>query len=294
MDIGDFTGLGKPATKLLDMIGKGIGRVYSDTIGVKFEANRIKAIGEAKNAVKSMALESLPSLEKRANSRIDHVEAVRQKNIEDIVALSYNYLPETASEESTDQDWIARFFNSVQDISDNQLKDVWAKILAGEVKKAGSFSLRTLDTLRNLSHDEAKLFSKACEFVVTSAYLLKLGAEFTYTKYGLNHHDLMVLCEAGLLLDTDSVQSKPDFEGGTPILFKDKLIYLEPNKETTFTYELLALTKAGKELYKILDIKVNEEFYSDAMIYYKNKGYVLREIKANSPELINLFPQAFQ
>ena len=44
------------------------------------------------------------------------------------------------------------------------MRVLWGKILAGEVRKPNSFSLRTLETLRNMSTDDAKLFSKLCGF----------------------------------------------------------------------------------------------------------------------------------
>ena len=38
-----------------------------------------------------------------------------------------------------------RFFDAVGNISEQELHLLWAKILAGELSRKGSFSLRTLD-----------------------------------------------------------------------------------------------------------------------------------------------------
>jgi len=54
-------------------------------------------------------------------------------------------------------DWFVRFFEDAGNISDEKMQEIWAKVLAGEIKQPGSFSLRTLEVLRNLSSDEAEI-----------------------------------------------------------------------------------------------------------------------------------------
>jgi hypothetical protein len=38
------------------------------------------------------------------------------------------------SDTPVDEDWIVRFFNVVEDISDEMMQQLWGRILAGEVK----------------------------------------------------------------------------------------------------------------------------------------------------------------
>ena len=65
-----------------------------------------------------------------------------------------------------DPDWTARFFDYVQDVSSEDMQKIWAKILAGEVESPGRTSLRTLDTLRNMTKIDADLFNGICNFVI--------------------------------------------------------------------------------------------------------------------------------
>ena len=64
------------------------------------------------------------------------------------------------SEEKVNEDWITRFFNTIEDINNEQLQQLWAKILAGEIKQPNSYSLRTLELIKNLTIKEEELFSK--------------------------------------------------------------------------------------------------------------------------------------
>ena len=61
-----------------------------------------------------------------------------------------------------DIDWFMRFYDGCGNISNEELQAIWAKILAGEVRKPGSYSYRTLETLKNISSIEAKLFASIC------------------------------------------------------------------------------------------------------------------------------------
>ena len=68
-------------------------------------------------------------------------------------------------------DWTARFFDCVQDVSSEDLRKIWAKILAGEVEGPGRTSLRTLDTLRNMTKRDAEMFSDICPFIIGDGFV---------------------------------------------------------------------------------------------------------------------------
>ena len=67
-----------------------------------------------------------------------------------------------------DHDWTARFFDDVQDVLSEQLQELWAKVLKGEVERPGRTSLRTLDILKNFDARTAELFGMFCS---TAIYL---------------------------------------------------------------------------------------------------------------------------
>ena len=61
-----------------------------------------------------------------------------------------------------DLDWTARFFSGVQDVSSAEMQELWAWVLAGEVRRPGSTSIRTLEILRNLDRRTATVFRRLC------------------------------------------------------------------------------------------------------------------------------------
>ena len=91
-----------------------------------------------------------------------------EQNIEKVLEVAADDLKDstTVSDDSVDDDWITRFLGIIKDINNEEMQYVWGKILAGEIKRPGSFSLRTLETIRNLSQDEAKTFQKIVPLIV--------------------------------------------------------------------------------------------------------------------------------
>ncbi len=71
-------------------------------------------------------------------------------------------------EERFSFDWLMRFFDAVGNISNEELQILWGKILANEISRPKSCSLRTLDMIRNMSSEEAKTFSVLCRYIMQS------------------------------------------------------------------------------------------------------------------------------
>lgn len=69
-----------------------------------------------------------------------------------------------------DFDWFLRFFESAGYISNENMQDLWARILAGEMENKGSFTLRTLSTLANMCADEAKIFAECAKLRIVTPY----------------------------------------------------------------------------------------------------------------------------
>ena len=111
-----------------------------------------------------------------------------------------------------DQDWTARFFNDVQDVSSDELHVLWGKVLAGEVERPGTISLRTLGILRDLDQLTATLFARLCSVCafaflengpLVDARVPSLGGhagDNSLADFGLGFGELNRLQEHGLII----------------------------------------------------------------------------------------------
>lgn len=149
----DVNGIAKPVTKLISAISKAVGTVYAPT--------HIKRMAQAQAEsvlIETRALIAKEQLIERASERVVHVETRRQRNIESISKKAFEELPDSASENPPEDDWMQEFFNLCQDVSDEKLQTLWARILAGEVSSSRKFSVRTMQLLKTLNAREASLF----------------------------------------------------------------------------------------------------------------------------------------
>lgn len=68
-----------------------------------------------------------------------------------------------------DFDWFVRFFEACGNISNEQMQELWARILSDEISNPGSFSLRTIETLNRMTRNEAVAFSEISNLAMCTA-----------------------------------------------------------------------------------------------------------------------------
>jgi len=159
----DLRDLSKPACKLIDAV--------SGAVGILYEPTRIRRRAKAEadaTLIAAKAGVTVDDIQLRAKARVKNKERRRQQNIESVVSQAVTFLPESVSAERVDDDWVFQFFEHSQDVSDEQMKSLWARLLAGEVAKPGSYSLRTLNVVKHLHSEDADLFSKVCKYLWSS------------------------------------------------------------------------------------------------------------------------------
>lgn len=192
--IEDLAGLSKPLTRLIEVISAGIGAVskpYLTRKNAEASAHKIQILSDALGKVAdshqlpvvfndgeiqvwqrpddgTLLVES-PDIAQRSSLRADFQERKRQNNVEIITTVAASELAgeESVPDESPDSDWISRFFRAAEDVSSEQMQDIWGRILAGEIKKPGSYSLKTLDFVKNLTASDAKMLEHVARVAVT-------------------------------------------------------------------------------------------------------------------------------
>ncbi len=174
-----------PGEKLIDGMFKAFGTVYEPRNLKKMadaQSYQIKKIGEAIRENSDIPIEynsngivlsssDYDEFVKRTQGRLAFQELRKQENIETVAGKALNILDGKPSieREDADPDWLLRFFNSVEDISNEDMQEIWAMLLAGEIQNPGTYSLRTLEALHNLSPQEAQIFQEISKHCLCSA-----------------------------------------------------------------------------------------------------------------------------
>lgn len=204
----------------------------------------------------------------RASMRIKYEAIQQQNNIENVLQLAEDELryENDISDEQVDEDWINRLFNIVRDVSSEEMQFIWGKILAGEIKEPKSFSLRTLETIRNLSRNEAETFQKIIPLIIehNGTYFMTSNKNL-FNKFGIEYSDILLLGECGLLNDSSMLSLNLHIPSKKTANFftTDNLMLIQNPTETDieeFSIGLHPLSSAGKELFKILPKTSNLEY----------------------------------
>lgn len=195
--------------------------------------------------------------------KINNTKSVIEK------ATSHFMKGEKVSDESVNTDWTNRFFSIVEDISDETLQDIWGHILAGEVKHPNSFSLRTLDLLRNITKEEAELFVKASKFYVEENFICT-------EEFALSLHETLLLGEAGLINNEELIKNW-NIEPNSKLeilIDKNTLIILhnDTDKKILCQPSIKKLSKAGIEILPLIEKTDRNKFYETLTRFFKSKG----------------------
>ncbi len=249
------------------------------------------------------------NIEDKIQQRILFQEKKRQANITAVVEQAATLISDReVDDHEPDHDWTARFFADVQDVSSEEMQVLWARVLAGEVERPGSTSIRTLGILKNLDQTTALLFRKfcsACVFlspdpdnkVFIDARVPSLGGNAAHNAlqaYGfsfnslnrLNEHGLILSdynswhdyqLSAGLLLDSD-----PPHLAHIPFRFQNRYWRLvpigkrDPNSEIKLNG--VALTISGRELSNVIDLEPMDKFLHVLIGYFQQCNLQMKEV----------------
>ena len=184
------------------------------------------------------------------------------QNCFDIIRKALDLLNKGADIRDIDVDWRANYFDKCRIVHDDKMQTLWAKILAGEANKPGTYSKRTVNFVADMDKREAKLFMNLCQYVCE----IKNGEDTELVPLLLPYDDFPYPMPDGSLNDLDSIglirlDDFPDeivLHKPIEVSYYEKSIhlglYLEDDKEipdhlkSLYTSHI-KLTQIGKELY---------------------------------------------
>lgn len=118
--------------------------------------------------------------------------------------------PSDSRRDDISPDWLNIFESEAQNMSTEQAQRLFGKILSGEIRRPGSFSMRTVKLLAELDNDAAEAFVVACSVAVgfdsdSSLRDVRIALAYEHSEYldayGLTLRAIDLLKEYGLLTE---------------------------------------------------------------------------------------------
>ena len=221
---------------------------------------------------------------------LQRVERIEQRQQDERLANVLSVLERTvealADKEAPGQRptsrWVSVFTDCAQHASTDELRDTWARILAGETERPGSISIRTLNTLNGLDQATALLFRRLCSMAIS---ILQPDGEFVECRvaslggnaannalqdYGLRFDALNVLNEHGLIISDYNARAdyrpciaarkvgSSEWTVNAAFRYQSRELALIPDVERDTDKEFyvsgVSLTRTGRELSKVVEL----------------------------------------
>src|SRR5690554_5909278 len=141
---------------------------------------------------------------------LDAIVRIASDDIRD-KATSSEQVKHGADDVTISDDWLNAFEKEAVQKSSDEMKMLFGKILAGEIRKPASFSIRTLKLLGQLDNQAASIFHKLCSLSISQRFgdyvhdarvvsLSGAAAQNSLRDYGLGFDALNILSEYGLII----------------------------------------------------------------------------------------------
>lgn len=268
--------LTKPLTVFIEKVSEAVGGVAKPwqmkrVATAENDVAKIRALGEIE----------LTEIEQRGMQRVVRQEARRQENIESVTQKAIPLIEEGSKPEDLEIDWLTRFFEHAKDVSNDDMQNVWANILAGKTQNTNSFSLKTLELVSLMDQVDAELFTKFCQNIwmigePTSILFTSDSSKGDYN--GISFTEISHLDTIGLIsFNSLSSYCKRGFSGEVVIAYYGSPLAISYPETGSgeLTTGVALLTKAGKELCGIVGSKPSRESYEHALCEWHRSGLTL-------------------
>ena len=209
-----------------------------------------------------------------------------------------------AVEKPISEDWFNIFEKEASQKSSEDMQRRFARVLAGEIEKPGSHSIKAVKALGDMDQTTADLFQKLCsvcivlevpvEKVIIDIRVPAIGenaAQNSLSKYGLSFDQLNILNEYGLVIsDYNSYRnyqlSIVDKNNKVLLPFRHQGRYwglkssTERAEGNKFEVNGVGLSNVGRELFHIIDQVPMPQYTQDLKEFFKKQNLQTLEVPA--------------
>jgi len=180
------------------------------------------------------------------------------------------------NDKDVNSDWIKHWREYAKNISEDDLQHLWANILAGEIRKPGNISLRTLDFIKNLSKEEASKISKIAPFIIFDV----IFKDITLEQAGINLDFLLEMQDLGVISNVNTFGYHKFYSScksncfEIAFIIKNKVIIaknIDPKKKIEL--ECYSVTNIGKEVLSLGDFLPNIDYINNIAKKIKGMGF---------------------
>jgi uncharacterized repeat protein (TIGR03899 family) len=210
-------------------------------------------------------------------------------NLEKILGKAIDFCLDDGNDEEIDPDWFFSFVKMAEEIFSPTMQELWGKIFAVETAKPGSFSLKTLGLLKQLTQKDAQIFRNAVNLAskrkgesspklilgyyqkknIWSLFGSHKNHRLNLSEFGLGYTDILSLIDLGLIHHSEIESGELPI--GIPAEWRcagQALDLVAKRTGTTLVY--YKFTTTGAELCKLLTRKRQDVYVKSLKVTLGN------------------------
>lgn len=221
---------------------------------------------------------------------MEFIKSLRQtSNLIDTATKSTKYInQEKQNDIQIDNDFFWNTIEHAKTISNEDIQELIAKIIAGEYNQPGSYSMSTLHTIKLLGKVEIEIFEKLGSLLINDSQIpheifgLPENVRFIMNSLNIDFGTLQLLQSLGLVLPNEMTNSinNPTKKNYGVQYFGNFLIF-KPKNETNYTPIILPgyyeLSSSGKQIMNHLNPQFNSDYFNWLKSNLKIDNYILTE-----------------
>jgi len=189
-----------------------------------------------------------------------------------------------------DNDFFWNTIEHAKSVSNEEMQELIAKIIAGEYNTPGIYSMNTLQVIKMLGKSDLELFEIMCSLLINGyqapqdLFSLPENAKDFLDELGIDFGSLQLLQSLGLFLPNDMTESRenPEKKNFPVVYFDKKILFVPTTPENEASLKIsmpgfFGLSPVGKQLLKHLNPKSNDSYFNWLKENYKITNYKILE-----------------
>lgn len=255
IDLESLKAFGEAFKRVFDCLDRGISSWMSPVVYKRMERAKMLIEKERSDqnaliAIKEAMTQDLIEVAKTSRDRLElqNIAAIYGAAISELLNFDSSKFPA----ELPSNEWCAHFYDSVKDCSDEEIRVLWSKILAGEIKSPGKYFKRTLTNLKQIEKHEAEWFVKLCKYTIENYYI----PGFAVSDEFLHFNELQSLVDCGFV---NANEGGFEINVNCTFPFKTKRLQIVVN-DPPYLMQIYTLTDTGMQICDLVNVKTDETF----------------------------------
>ena len=220
---------------------------------------------------------------------LQYVSAFRENtNLINISVKAAEYINKDKENDiAFDNDVFWGLIDHSKDISNDEMQNLIAKIIAGEYNIPGTYSMSTLQTIKMLGKNELELLEKTATLIVNSEqiphiiFTLPETIKEIMAEIGIDFGSLQLLQSLGLVLPNDMRRTmKNPQKLPVQVSYFDKNMIFNSENENFIDIQMpnfYGLSPVGRQIVKHLNPKPDSKYFDWLKVNYKIANYKIAE-----------------